>query len=58
MEAFQQAAEPLVRIGTVLRDYLEALARRDAGAPNLAGWMETDRAVFRGRFLKMYGAVS
>jgi hypothetical protein len=58
MEAFQQAAEPLVRIGTVLRDYLEALARRDAGAPNLAGWMETDRVVFRGRFLKMYGAVS
>lgn len=57
VEAFRRAAEPLVKAGAVLRNYLEVLARLDRGEPRLSGWLEADRIVFRDCFRQIYGVV-
>lgn len=58
IDAFREAAAPLVRVGEVLRAYLGVLAGLDAGTPDLAGWLHSDGAVFGERFRRMYGAGS
>ncbi len=58
VEAFRQAAGPRVQAGETLRAYLGVLASIDAARPDLAGWFEADRPVFRDGLRRLYGVTS
>lgn len=55
IEGFHTAADALLAMVKVLQGFLDRMARLDQGDPDLDGWFDRDRQIFRDQFRKLYG---